>query len=483
MYSCSVLLTAVALSFPGEADEARLRYEMLAAGLEVFPTQAFAYGRSQEIDRLPKKWNEPWLKVLAAISSGKEKTVDLLELLKHEDPKVRTLALAALYQREDGRLLPHLVALLDDKEKTVPEFAIRRHLLRNAKVPEPEDFHEQTVGTVAYALVRYWLEPVGYQVKDFASYWETRKERNFCAGWFLVRLYRASQASSSFDKKRVPLIRAIRKDVDALPAIDRDWTLLWVAAHHHQSSNVEPGQHFATPDERLESAKRLGHERLMDLIQKKEISADPDLAANLRGRDDLILWVLQHAGKLLRAEAAPDILAAEKTLRDRPQACVVAAAELQPTHARDWLHEALSRYAGEYEGYRRAELAAGLWRIVGESELDYLADWFYGEKVSPNPHTPQTQTFLDAIQQAPSRSERKLVARLVGDARLEKLDYQSLRALVQVANGWTKTPLVPHNDLYPKWEDGGWNPKSAADFRILAGWHEKLKKAVAQKEP
>jgi len=471
-----------------QGDAVRKRFEELAGQLKFFPTGDLSYGRGARLQQgIPKKVSEPWLKLLAAISTGKEEVTDLVSLLKHQEPKVRTLALGALYLREDPRVLPHIAELVADKESTVPDLQILRAgpILKHDDDLLPQDYHKQSVGRVAEMLLKSWIGAAGYEVKDFSAYWEARKDRKFCASWFLARLYRAGQATSAFDEKRAPLIRAIRKEVDALAELDRDWTLIWLAAHHHQSLSPRPVQIFATPEERLAAAKQLGPGRLMDLIFDKEISSDPDLAPKTlrsRGRDDLIIWVLRNAGKLLRAEDAPAILAAEQALRDRPPACAIAAAELQPHNARKWLREAFKRYAKDYQyqAYHRADLAAGLWRIVGESEMDYLADWFYGEKVDKNPHSPQTEMFLQAIKGVRAPADRKLVARLITDARFDKLDYQSLRSVAEVVNGWAKVPVIPVRDLRPNWEKGTWGPESAADLKVVAGWRESLKRSVSE---
>jgi hypothetical protein len=112
--------------------------------------------------------------------------------------------------------------------------------------------------------------------------------------------------------------------------------------------------------------------------------------------------VLQHAGALLRPTDAPVLFGDEKTLDERMYWYALAAAELQPEHARAWLHAAVDRFAGKpgdpYRASARAELAAGLWRIVGESESGYLADWFFGEQVAKNPHGTQTGLFLDKVK-------------------------------------------------------------------------------------
>jgi RNA polymerase sigma factor (sigma-70 family) len=470
------------------------RYEDLAIDLKMFPTNDFAHGRAQQIDRLiPKKLTDAWQQIYTALATRKDGVEDVIALLKHNDPKVRTLALAALFDRQDPRLLPQLAAMTADTDRTVPEVSIRRAIIgfdpasRNLL---PEDFHEQTVGAVAKAFLNTWLQPAGYESKDFADYWAARKDRPFCTSWFLARLYYAGQHTTAFDAKRgTVLIRAVRKDIDALPAVDRDWTLLALAGRRDQLSSAEPGRILATTDELIAAGKRLGPDRLMDLLRGKTISTDPDLAPDpptpahrTRTREDMTLWVLRHAGKLLRAEDAPALLALDKKTPDRSPWWALAAAELQPARAREWLHEAIGHFAGEpiytHRAYHRAEVAAGLWRIVGESETDYLVDWFFAEKVATNPHSTQTGMFLESIRGVRPPADRKLVARLVTDPRLDQLDYQSLRALAELVNGWTKTPVLAREELHPIWERGSWGPETDADRKVLAQWRSKLRDSV-----
>ena len=147
--------------------------------------------------------------------------------------------------------------------------------------------------------------------------------------------------------------------------------------------------------------------------------------------------------------------------------------------------EAFGRYqdTGSLSTWSRAELAAGLWRIVGESEIDYLADWFYTEKVNANPGATPTGDFLEAIKGVRAPADRKLLARLVADPRLDKLDYQSLRSMVEVVNGWAKAPVVPAEQLRPIWERGSWGPETPGDLKVLAKSREKLKNSVAEWNP
>ncbi len=91
-----------------------------------------------------------------------------------------------------------------------------------------------------------------------------------------------------------------------------------------------------------------------------------------------------------------------------------------------------------------------------------------------------TGLFLERIKGIRAPSDRKLVARLVTDPRLDKLDCQSLRALIKVASGWTKQPIVADRDLRPIWEKGTWGPETPTDFKALGVWRERLRASVSE---
>ncbi|HEY7154746.1 MAG TPA: hypothetical protein VH575_12360 [Gemmataceae bacterium] len=184
-------------------------------------------------------------------------------------------------------------------------------------------------------------------------------------------------------------------------------------------------------------------------------------------------YVLRRSSQWLRPTDTDAVLALEKTLEVPSPMCAIAAAELRPDKGRKVLHDALRRFAGGGTVcYIRAALAAALWQLAGEKEMRYLVDWFYGERVDLNPCTPQTQTFLEGVAGVRAPDDRKLVAQLIADPRFDKLDYQSLRSLVQTVDRWVKTPLLPTEELYNSRYWRGENVQG------LAEWRRKLKESV-----
>jgi hypothetical protein len=457
---CWFLAPIVCLAFsqPSRPEsETATRIEAVAAKLTVFQPEDFSLDREVHARFLPQKWRENQRATYAAITSSKNEEKELLALLKHRDANVRTLALAAVFHRLDPMLLPHIAGLKSDAAKTAPDFRIDSAVVslpvRDDADPDPQDLHAQTVGQIAEVFVRFWLAPAGYTSEEFNQYWARHKDRLFCACWFEAKYRRVSQQISPFRAERADQMRALRREIDRLPELDRDWTLLWVMAQHSHVDQRGASKYLATEEDVVAVCKRLGPERMLALLHDRRISDDPDLAADEKARprrDMLTIFVLQHAKLCFRESDAETVLDAAGSLLSRSLWNDIAASELRPSKAGEWLRAAMKRYPHdrEKESSDRAELAAALWRISGEQEMDYLSDWFYHEIIAENPHTTSLEIFLDRLQGARAAGERKLAARLIAHERLDKLDVQSLRGLILFVNRWLKQPVVAPEELY-----------------------------------
>lgn len=463
---------AASLILVGAPVDDRTLLVRTAKEMKFFSANAVLYDRNNGLHILPKEWQDNWQQARAVVDAPKFAVADLLRLLKDKDAKVRTLALAALAHRQDPKLLPHLAALMQDKEKTSPALQPYACAWTGGPPPSPP-LMDQTVGQVAFQFVHFWMLEANYhRPEEFGAYWAPRKDRDFCASWFNARFVAIVQNTLPLDKVRADRVRALRKELDRLPPVDRDWTLLWLVSKVDNDFYSHAIRYLATPEELLQAGKRLGAERLMNLLQGKKISDDPDLDTDQRSRASrqiLTVYVLKRSRQFLRPSDADAVLAVEKTFPTTPW-CAIAAAELQPAKAIKILHDAMDRFAGEGSSlsWPRAELAAALCRLAGQEEMDYLVDWFYREKAELNPCTTQTQIFLEALTGTPAPANRDLLARLIADPRFDKLDYHSLQGLVLTVNRWLKKPLLPQDERY-------WHGKNVQG---LAEWRRKLKESV-----
>jgi hypothetical protein len=470
------LLLALAQNAPPQMD-LRDALERTAGKLKYFPTDSFVYDRIE--DRyIPKEWLAGWREAYGLIASGKGTPRERIALLRHTDPKVRTLALAMLYHEEDPKNLRHIASLLKDQAETLPNASIRAARTINSKPGlYPEEVEAQTVGQVAERMLRFALEPAGYQVGDLDKYIESRKDRAW-ASWYSFRFLRAYQGVHPFQKECAASMKALRKDIDRLPQPDRDWIVLYLAGQYRHVDDSGALAALISPAELEETGRRLGRERLMDLIGGKKINDDPDLAVdNRRSRGPMAIVVMRHATKWLSPRDAPALLAAEKNGPTSPW-YAIAAAELQPENAEQWLREAMRRFgeAAWDRAWDRGELAAALWRIKGDGQLDYVVDWMYKEEGNRRlGQGTAIDIFADATAKMPAAPTKKLLQRIVADARYGEIPLPVLRQAILMANRHSKAEVVPWRDLY-----GGWTLRAATADKerdMIAAWRAKLRAA------
>jgi hypothetical protein len=503
----SLFTTLTATAAPAPEPNARKDLERLAGRLKFFSLGDFLYDRIS-LHRFPDEVAQQYQKLIDELTSTSYEVDALVKLLKHDDPKVRTLALAALFTRDDPRLLPHMAPLVDDKAATFS----RPQLVASAVFAKKEmpPLEKQTVGDAANQFVTFYLGPANYSygVKGtdghggFDAYWAARKDREFCASWFAVQLARAGQGRYPTPKDRFDKIRAVRQRIDKLPRADRAWTLLWL--------NGETGSDALVSEAELVAVcKELGPERLVLMLQRKIPSADPDLQprkSNNWPYRRMTQFVLQRAATLLRPMDADALLACELWERDYIKHEIhdptltawwaIAAAELtkEKEKAQALLLQAFPHFKEDYQGNERAQLAIALWRLVGPDAAKFLVKWFYDERPPYAQFPNQRATFLEGIAKHRNPENRKLLAALVRHKGYDTLDWQSLRTLVTIVNAWSDKPVVDAKLIEAAWHpygEGGFDqaadkarkeyPKETeALLRTLSQWRSTLSPVILE---
>lgn len=389
--------------------------------------------------------------VLKQVTDPKYTVEALLHLLKHDDPKVRTLAAVALFDREEPSVLPALVDLCDDKSPTFdghPELSAI--WLRHTGIGPPA--LKQTVSDIIQAMVGFYMHPAGflYGIKDtshgFAKYWEARKNRTSCAAWFLVRLERTRSGGNRNDPDSAERVKKLRQRIDQLPADDRTWVLLWL--------NGEMGSDaLVTEPELLEACKRLGSDKLMLMLRNKIPTDDPDLQprpSNNWKYHRMCLFVLKNATMLLRPGDAEALLACSRLDPNNPSSLwEIAAASLNKFQASHVLHGAMNRFNGEYDAQKRADLCAAIWRSSGEAEIDYIVEWFYNEKPDRGTHPTCLGSFVLSVGK--EKNGGLILGHLIKDPRFAKIGGDSLNNLVRAVNGCLDKPVVTEEEIQAAW--------------------------------
>jgi hypothetical protein len=419
---------------------------------------------------------------------------NLLPLLQHSDPKMRTLAIIALFDQGDPKMLPAVVALAGDHSPTYP--CPQPLSLTLGMTVDPWPMTDQQVGQMASAVVNAYLNAAAFNYgiertpnyPGFEGYWATHKNRPYSASWFEVR--------TNLDG--VVNIKTVRDEIAALPEPDRQWELLWIATRHLYAGD-EPS--LVAPDaELLEACKRLGRDRLLQMLAGHVASTDPDLQPRYNQDSPykhMMLFVLRHSDQLLKPEDAAVLLRRQdENLGLTPGGVAdpfqspwwaIGAAQLDPQHASEILHSAMAHFQEKYQGHDRARLALALWRLAGPSETRFVLDWFYEEP--PCCGTTPRDEFLASAATLPHG--RQLLASLVRDPRFDQVDWSSLDQLASILVAWTNPPVIGEQRRdahYPDTADRFASsreelekkyPKETADLlNLLAQWRAKIRTSL-----
>ncbi len=453
-----VCLLTSALSFDASAQPTSVQetFERFAASIEVFNTPDFLYDRPLQ-DRFCK---EPCQGAAAFQQYLEMNFVDpaqLKLLLTHADPKVRTLALTALFDQENPRFLPEFATLLEDPAATFPV------LQRFAMIPGIDTVLptvSQTVGDFARQLLDFYLKPAGYAYgpegrsgqPGFKEYWQQYGESSQSASWLKVRLARASQGTSPTPSERIKKIKQLRKYIDLMSVTERPWIFLFLYGDAGSDALI-------TETELVNLLGMVGRDKLLRLLSKENFSSDPALQSRPTNNYDyhrMCLFVLRHATRLLKAEDAEMLLAREEWERQYQEHHIsdpllsawwpIAAAHLKPQEADQILLKAFERFADDYSGEERVSLAVALWRLSGEPRKPFILDWFFREKNTPGNYGLRA-SFLKQLAESPDAKDTSLLRAIVSDSKLDTLSWRSLQALVELANTHQPTPLVTFEEF------------------------------------
>jgi len=386
------------------------------SGERIFGSSERVFGPSMGLDMEHRSgWPvTPGLADYQALISADYPVPFLLSLLKDPNPRIRTLAAAALVAKGDVRLQQNLAPLVRDQSATFD--AIVAPL---TDMYRPPHYAPQTVGTAILLLV-------GMSSADaFDQYWAIHGGRDHCAGWFLWQFLHPAFASVA------------REEIQRLPSPDRELTILWIGKGDiHLSSRNYAGY---SEDELLDAAKKLGRDNILATLRGEAPTTDPDIL-QLQGHNDVLYdrqaaighFLLAHAKVLLNASDADTLLGLETAERNikNPQHPAyrewwpIAAANLRPKDADTILGAAEIRWPH----YGDIQLAR--WDTHGRAALPKILEEFY---TSPNAEEALAVAIHDAD---PNNSYQSLVdAILASDGHLH-ISGKAMYHFGQLARNW-----------------------------------------------
>ena len=455
----------------GPLRSVSVRLEQLAA-----VTTHFATGHIIHNSESPRRWPADLIAEQRHVVdelrvTGAERDM-LITLLGHPDPKIRTLALGALFMREDPQDLPLIARLIGDHAATFP--LLRDALTSALTVRSVAEFEAtQTVGDVAKSMIDFYLS-AAYVSSSFEDYWAEHGTRMRSASWFLVKMRRASRQAD---------VRRVLSEVDALPPMERAWTLFYVR------SGLEELDDMVSNAAMVSELRVVGPDALMKLLQRENPTDDPDLRPVMAGNGPragityaLIRFILANARDLLRATDAPAVLAGAEPDQAAGYSSIMwrtAAAELRalqdPEAAAQSLkdeiaHIPLRGYQGQGE---QADFAAALWRMRGPGEQVYLTNWFYTTlPLAQDNLAHGPEQFLLAVAKESRPDTPALLKSIVSSPRFGLTDCTSLYRIISIVNETLPSPLVSRQQIssvLPCWRG------SAGQTEALASWRNLLR--------
>jgi hypothetical protein len=440
------------------------RLEEAAKGLSHFATADLIYNRWSEPSRWPVGMLEAQQGLFQQLRALAQDRDGLRGLLQDQDPTVRALTLGALFIREDPQDLPFIARLMSDATPTIPRLGMSLDS-RGGRLPLSMFESSQTVGGIAQEMIRFYLHATdrpSFQVQSisfprrpeivpslFDSYWSERSGRARCASWFVVRMRRATRQTTPLQPQYEEDVRRVLAEIDALPAVERAWTLLWVRTDQRQIDKIVSDAALVT------ALQVVGPDGFMTFLRREPPIDDPDLLAGSVYSGSRTGFILDHAPQLLRASDADSVVAAAEAYRtlDNNTRFVAAAARLRALENLERTAASIKAEIGRIPigrtlGLRdQATLAFTLWQTRGADERTFLVDWFY--TVLPFRTSPDwLEYFLRDVEKEARPDTPLLLRAIVDDLRFEQADWSPLERLLVMVNQTVASPLVDPAVIY-----------------------------------
>ncbi|MEM1452949.1 MAG: hypothetical protein AAGI22_27860 [Planctomycetota bacterium] len=420
---------------------------------------AYALGLEHLTDYRYGRGHEELERLAACLSTG-----TLVELLEHEEPRVRAVAIVGLHLDRRISALPEIAARIDDHGAAPPRLGL---VSSNVPFSEPFErrYHEerQSVSSVARSIVSLYLDlaPRGFRFRSIHSadrrhpsmpgfdvYWAERAHRETCLGWLTVDLRCAVRGSPKDDPDAIQRVAAVRRRIEAIDDPYRSWLLLALAAPGENGWVRDGGALLADEERLLQAGRAIGAEALMRFLSGEPHGlSDPDCALGEGSRfpsERIVPFLLRNASDLLPGAAPETLLELEArhlagdTVGLAPRlplaAWSIAAAELSGDGGTALLVDALERFSERDDvgaPDQRAFLAMALWRHGGVEQLERIVDWFFAETPRKGWYSYSRARVAWGVR---DESWRPVLRAVSTDDRVSTLDRVTFHAIVVATN-------------------------------------------------
>ena len=439
---------------PANDTALREQFETVARKIKIFATSDYVHNRDATFigdaestnvavrsllrparrDRSRYPWtDDPWFRSVA-------------DLLEHEDPRVRTLAMLAIYHTRDPAAIDRLAGRLSDQALTFPkpEFVALPSFNADGSLQETPVL-DQSVADVAESMLRSMIAPSlsnwrldgKYRDSTLDRFWLDRRGRDHWIGWFVFELGQATRHQSQVLPDTAGLVGDVIRKIQRLPPIEREITLLAVFGSPDDRLRIKQAGYYDGQEMLRYAAIRLGPDRLLRLLAGEALIDDPDLPKHL---PTIQRYIYEHATTNLRPSDQATVL---ELARQQSRAdAYIAAARLAPTTAAAVLREAFAVKQGKYEGGSRVRIMIALWQLEGNDEADYLIDWFFDDQSPRLGRSPYRSEWLRFMLDRFDAADRQMLARILLDVRADALTLPEHRTFARKLNRNLLSPVI-----------------------------------------
>ena len=488
----SVVCFALSATEAQEKDMelARLRREMQteAGNYSHLATRAILKDRELNLRRF-RHLTDPQKKLCEKLKKWGEHPKLVQQMLKHDDPKVRTLAMMSLYLLEDPKYLPMISSLTDDATATFKRLhspVTSAPLFELAHIEAP-----QTVGDVATAILGIYFKAAGNENFSFEEYWKPRAKRKLCASWILVKAQRATRDVSPLQPEYEKDVKQFVAELQKLPLKYRAWIQVYL-----KSKSFTNFDKYLSDEHCIGTLKKVGHDNIIRFLQREPVTDDPDLDFKTINshKANVYSWmshfILRRADQFLNAKDIPKLMECEKKQRQKSiygvsvDWAAVSAELLAPTDlkgASAIIDQALTRFTTENQpvgSAKHARLMMSRWKINGSKKQNQIVDWCYSaqELASTGKQTGYSNgcyQFLALLREQDRKAYLPFITALIADPRFEKLEWESMKVLLRIVNDGLKKPLVTEKEIYEAWPPSAGSSKSRT---AIKKWQKTLRK-------
>lgn len=379
------------------------------------------------------------------------KTLTMTEIevfLKNKSPKVRGLALLAMYQLEDQKALLRYADFLGDsavflksRPYKVPDLSIISGISGDAYNLSKRDM---LIADIARKVLEDYMVKTGYLYfeDELPQFLRERQNLDYTLGFFMLMSIKAlGHANNSNDWQSDSMVMALKARINNLPnKIDAAIYKLYIPVHD---------KYLFNETERLEALRFLGKQHVKEILEGTPPTKDPDLYMiresehSPYGYYSMCQWILKHAPVVFDKNDIGYLLERadfSTSGRDTSHMALdfiywhIACARLDTANASQYLKDCLQLQKEDYKD-NRAALYAELWHRCGQREVDTILDWFYGSYSLNKVESENTSNFIYALEDA---KDTVLIKRIIADSRFQ----DSIRIWDIVLLAWRYNALV-----------------------------------------